>query len=155
MEVPAASTIGSILKRFGMTKARDRRRRTPMSQEGLEPRGQHPNAVWCTDIKGPFSTADGTVVYPLTLMDEHSRFLLRWTGLRDASVSRTKAVFESAFREYGVPQVIRSDNGVPFTSTGPGGLTELSAWWTRLGIRHSRIDPGKPRQNGRRERIAL
>ncbi|MCB9881713.1 MAG: hypothetical protein H6832_00925 [Planctomycetes bacterium] len=95
LEVPAASTIGSILKLFGMTKARHRRRRTPMSQEGSEPRGQHPNAVWRTDFKGQLSTADGTVAYPLTLMDERSRLLLRWTGLRHTSVSRAKAVFES------------------------------------------------------------
>ncbi|MCB9890632.1 MAG: DDE-type integrase/transposase/recombinase [Planctomycetes bacterium] len=73
----------------------------------------------------------------------------------ETRLSCTKAVVESAFRKYGVPDVIRSDNVVPFASTGPGGLTELSLWWTRLGIRHSRIDPGQPRQNGRHERIAL
>jgi transposase InsO family protein len=153
LELPAASTIGSILKRHGLTKARHRRRRTPPSQDLLEPRGAHPNSVWCTDFKGQFSTGDGTVCYPLTLMDERTRFLLRCEGLYDTSVGSSKTVFESVFAEYGLPEVIRSDNGVPFACTGPGGLTELSAWWTKLGIRHSRIDPGKPQQNGRHERM--
>ncbi len=153
LELPGVSTIGSILKRHGLTRKRHRRRRTPPGQSLPQPRGDHPNAVWCTDFKGQFSTGDGTMCYPLTLMDEHTRFLLRCEALNDTSIEAAMPVFESAFREYGLPEVIRSDNGSPFASTGPAGLTVLSAWWLKLGIRHDRIEPGHPEQNGRHERM--
>lgn len=59
----------------------------------------------------------------------------------------------AAFQELGLPQAIRSDNGPPFATTGAGGLCSLAVWWTKLGIRHDRITPGKPQQNGRLERF--
>lgn len=150
--LPSASTIGAILKRKGLSRRRHRRRRTPPSH-ATHDRGDRPNAVWCTDFKGHFSTTDGSVCYPLTLMDEYSRFLIRCEGLLSTSAEEAIPIFDSAFEEFGLPDVIRSDNGPPFASRGPGGLTRLSVWWTKLGIEHARIEPGHPEQNGRHERM--
>ena len=152
LELPAPSTIGSILKKHGLTNRRTRRRRTPASVEPLS-RCDAPNAVWCTDFKGDFRIGSGERVYPLTLMDAHSRFLIRCEALENTSSEACLPIFESAFREFGLPESIRSDNGSPFASKGAGGLTALSAWWAKLGIRHERIEPGKPQQNGRHERM--
>jgi hypothetical protein len=105
------------------------------------------------DFKGHFRTGDGTKVHPLTLTDAFSRYLLRCQILLDPRTAEVRDVFESAFREHGLPVAIRSDNGPPFASTGVGGLTELSVWWLKLGIRHERIEPGHPEQNGRHERM--
>ena len=151
--LPSNSTIGRILKRRGLSKRRVRRRRSPPGYRHPTPRGLHPNAIWCTDFKGQFSVGDGDVCYPLTLMDECSRYLLRCEAQWETSCKSSIAVFESAFEEFGLPEVIRSDNGSPFASRGPGGLSELSAWWISLGIKHHRIEPGKPEQNGRHERM--
>ena len=93
--------------------------------------------------------------YPLTLIDAYSRYLLRCEGVADPDGYRVQSIFDSAFREFGLPTAIRSDNGPPFASTGAGGLTTLSVWWLRLGIRLERIEPGKPQQNGRQERFHL
>jgi transposase InsO family protein len=152
IDLPAPSTIGAILKRHGMSSARQRRRRTPPWTDPLA-HSTSPNSVWCTDFKGQFKTGDGVCCYPLTLMDACTRFLVRCHALQDTSAIAARPVYESAFREYGLPQAIRSDNGSPFASTGPGGLTKLSVWWVKLGIRHERIEPGQPQQNGRHERM--
>jgi putative transposase len=152
IELPTASTMGAILKRHGLSSTRQRRRRTPPWTDPLA-HSTSPNSVWCTDFKGQFKTGDGVSCYPLTLMDACVRFLLRCQGLVDTSGLAAKPVYESAFRECGLPTAIRSDNGAPFASTGPGGLTKLSVWWVKLGIRHERIEPGKPQQNGRHERM--
>jgi transposase InsO family protein len=151
---PASSTIGQILKRRGLVQPRRRRRRTPPY---TKPFGNvtAPNQLWCIDFKGHFKTGDGTRVYPLTITDAFSRFIIRCDAVRDPRSAEVRDILESAFREFGLPQAIRSDNGPPFASTGPGGLTELSAWWIKLGLRHERIDPGKPQQNGRHERMHL
>ncbi len=152
IDLPAPSTIGAILKRHGLSSARQRRRRTPPWTDPLS-HSVSPNSVWCTDFKGQFRTGDGVHCYPLTLMDACTRFLVRCHALLETSASATRPVYESAFREYGLPHAIRSDNGSPFASTGPGGLTKLSVWWVKLGIRHERIEPGQPQQNGRHERM--
>ena len=81
----------------------------------------------------------------------HSRFLIRCEGVEEPN--GRQRIFDSAFTEFGLPAAIRSDNGPPFASVGAGGLTELSVWWLRLGIRVERIEPGKPQQNGRQERF--
>jgi hypothetical protein len=114
-----------------------------------------PNAVWCVDFKGWFRTKDGAKCYPLTITDAFSRYLLRCEVLADPNGDEAKRVFDSAFLEFGLPAAMRSDNGPPFASTGPGGLTRLSVWWLQLGIRLERIEPGKPQQNGRHERMHL
>ncbi|HET9753775.1 MAG TPA: IS481 family transposase [Myxococcales bacterium] len=152
---PAPSTVEEILKRHGLVRARKRRLH-------LIPRTQpfshcvEPNDVWCVDFKGQFRTGDGTQVYPLTVMDAASRFLLACTALRAPESAPTRKVFEELFRKHGLPKAIRCDNGEPFIACrAPAGLSRLSAWWVKLGIRVERIDPGKPQQNGRHERMHL
>ena len=108
-------------------------------------------AVWCVDFKGYFRMQDGERCHPLTLTDAYSRLLLRCEAALAPDARSVRPVFESAFREFGLPNAIRSDNGAPFASTGAGGLTPLSVWWIKLGIAPERIEPGKPQQNGRHE----
>ena len=151
---PCESTFASILQRHGLTNLRRRKRRrlvVPSTRPFADATG--PNAVWCVDFKGWFRTADGRRCYPLTLIDAYSRYLLRCEALLDPDTEHVRPIFDSAFQEFGTPVAIRSDNGPPFASTGAGGLTTLSVWWQRLGIRHDRITPGKPQQNGRQERF--
>lgn len=150
--MPAASTIGEILKRHGLVKRRRRRVHTPPYTKPFA-QCSAPNSVWCVDFKGHFKTRDGVRCYPLTIMDAFSRFLIRCEGVLDPDAENVLPIFESAFREFGLPAAIRSDNGPPFASTGAGGLTSLSVWWLKLGIAHERIAPGKPQQNGRHERM--
>jgi transposase InsO family protein len=149
---PSAATIGRILKRRGLVRPRRRRIHTPPYTRPFAD-VTAPNQVWCIDFKGHFDTLDGTTVYPLTITDAFSRFILRCEVVLDPRTAEVRDILESAFREFGLPEAIRSDNGPPFASTGPGGLSELSAWWIHLGIRHERIEPGKPQQNGRHERM--
>jgi len=154
VKLPAPSTIGEVLRRHGLTRKRKRRRHTPPY---TQPFGActAPNQLWCVDFKGWFRTQDGRKCYPLTITDAFSRFVIRCEGVYDPDGKEVREIFESAFTEYGLPDAIRSDNGPPFASTGAGGLTKLSIWWIHLGIRHERIEPGKPQQNGRHERMHL
>lgn len=149
---PARSTVGAILDRHGLVVKRRRRRRTPPSPSPLQRAGA-PNDVWATDFKGWFRTQDGTRIDPLTLSDLASRYLLRCEALRGATFAHVQPVFVAAFREFGLPAVMRSDNGPPFASVGLAGLSPLAVWWVRLGIRPERIAPGHPEQNGRHERL--
>jgi len=149
---PAASTVAAMLKRAGLVAARRRRQRAnPTGRPPNAPGG--PNYIWGTDFKGQFKTGDGVYCYPLTMQDCCSRYLLRCQGLRENSCELARPVFETAFREYGLPNAILSDNGSPFGSASFTGLTDLSAWWVRLGIEVLRIEPGHPEQNGRLERL--
>jgi transposase InsO family protein len=150
--LPAESTIGAILKRHGLTVARKRRPRSRPSEEPLM-HAQKANQVWSGDFKGCFHTQDGTRIDPLTISDNYSRYLLRCQCLSAADTVHSKPVFEAAFREFGLPARIRTDNGAPFGSNGESGLTALSAWWIQLGIVPERIEAGKPQQNGRHERM--
>ena len=109
--------------------------------------------MWCADYKGWFHTADGTRIEPLTITDAYSRYLFRCQAQLKVGYAPSKPVFEAAFREYGLPARIRTDNGAPFGSNGESGLTGLSVWWIKLGITPERIAPGKPQQNGRHERM--
>jgi len=109
--------------------------------------------VWTTDFKGEFRTGDGVYCYPLTLRDGFSRFVLRCDGLLSRTVAATQQRFARAFAQYGLPERIRSDNGLPFASPGLAGLSSLSVWWIRLGIRPERIAPGHPEQNGSHEQF--
>jgi transposase InsO family protein len=153
--LPAASTIGDILKRNDLVRVRRRIRRSSPYGDRLR-QYEAPNAVWCADFKGHFpigGTRDGERCHPLTISDGFSRYLLSCRGLRRPLHRCAKSVFEGAFREYGLPRAIRTDNGPPFSTLAPGGLSRLSVWWIRLGIRPERIQPGRPDQNGRHERM--
>ena len=140
--MPSASAIGAILKRRGLVTPRRKRRRHAVAVTQPFAACDHPNAVWCVDFKGWFRTLDGERCYPLTLIDAYSRYLLRCEGLTEPNGREVEYIFDSAFREFGLPAAIRSDNGPPFASTGAGGLTALNVWWLRLGIRVERIEPG-------------
>ncbi|MCP3367928.1 DDE-type integrase/transposase/recombinase [Bradyrhizobium cajani] len=114
---------------------------------------QHANHVWALDHKGWIRLGDGCRVEPFTVTDGFSRYLISLAATGSTQYAECRPPLERAFREYGLPQIIRSDNGSPFASTGTTGLTALSVWWIKLGIRHERIDPGHPQQNGRHERF--
>jgi transposase InsO family protein len=149
---PAASTIGQLLKRAGLAVARKKRRRTAPYTEPLE-HADGPNRVWCADFKGWFRTGDGERIDPLTISDAHSRYLLRCQAVDKMDTGRVQAIFEAAFREYGMPEAIRTDNGTPFASRALAGLSRLAVWWMKLGIVPERIEAGHPEQNGRHERM--
>ena len=112
-----------------------------------------PNDTWCADFKGHFKTGDGLYCYPLTVTDGYSRYLLGCQALYTTAVQAAKPVFTRLFKEYGLPKRIRTDNGVPFATHTLARLSSLSAWWVRLGILPELIEPGKPQQNGRHERM--
>jgi transposase InsO family protein len=149
---PAASSIGELLKREGLIQARLARRKTPPYSEPLK-HATAPNQLWCADFKGWFCCGDGTRCDPFTMTDAYSRYLLRCRATEKSDGVHVRAVMEAVFREYGLPEAIRTDNGSPFASRAPGGLSRLSMWWLQLGIRHERIAPGCPEQNGRHERM--
>ena len=151
LRVPARSTIAGVLKRFGLTSSKRSRRRTPAPTQPLAS-AIAPNVVWCADFKGKFRVAR-RYCHPLTISDAYSRYLLRCSPLEGERLSNTKAIFEGAFKEFGLPLRMRSDNGTPFASSAVGGLSRLSVWWVKLGIVPERIEPGHPEQNGRHERM--
>ena len=141
--LPAPSTVGAILDRHGLTKAR--RKRRPPKHPGSTPLvAQAPNAVWTADYKGQFRMGDGELCYPLTVCDAHSRYILSCHGLPSVDQYAALSQFERLFREYGLPDAIRSDNGTPFATQALCGLSRLSVWWIKLDIDHQRIDPGQP-----------
>jgi len=149
---PAASTVGEILKRAGLVTGRRLRRRAPPRLEELT-QPQHPNHVWRADHKGWVRLGDRGRLEPLTVTDGFSRYLVALGATSSTSMQEAKPLFDIAFREHGLPEVIRTDNGSPFASSGVVGLTELGVWWIKLGIRQERIDPGSPQQNGGHERF--
>jgi transposase InsO family protein len=152
--LPSAGTFALIFTRNGLVRPRRKRRlRTPPS---TQPFGHitGPNSLWCVDFKGDFSVGRQRC-YPLTITDAYSRYLICCVGLSGTRSGPVRKIFERVFREFGLPEAIRSDNGSPFASNAPRGLSQLSVWWAKLGIRHERITPGKPQQNGRHERMHL
>ena len=152
MLAPAPSTVGAFLKREGLVVPRRRVRRV-VGQHGMLTLPEECNAGWATDFKGQFRLGDRRYCYPLTLQDSFSRFLLRCQALARPTFESVRPVYEAAFREFGLPDAIRSDNGPPFASATFSGLTKISAWWLTLGIRLERIRPGCPQENGRLERF--
>lgn len=152
-EVPAASTIGELLKKHGLVHPRRRRFYPPAMTPQALAEALAPNDTWCVDFKGHFALGDRTRCYPLTITDQVSRYLLKCEAMAKPDGEQVRQHFERVFREFGLPRRIRSDNGPPFASTGIGGLTALSVWWIRLGVTPERIEPGKPQQNGRHERM--
>lgn len=151
---PSASTAGEILKREGLVEPRHRRWRAPPTLGGLT-LPERPNHVWAVDHKGWVRLGDGRRCEPLTITDGFSRYLLALSAGSNTGEAEARPWFEAAFAEFGLPWTIRSDNGSPFASTGVTGLTALSVWWIKLGVRHERITPGRPQQNGRHERFHL
>jgi putative transposase len=150
--LPHRATGFDILNRHGLIRNKPKRRR--IGHPG-KPRSLivAPNQVWCADFKGQFRMGCGIYCYPLTITDGHSRYLLECRGLTSTAVQSAKTVFTRVFKEYGLPQRIRSDNGVPFATNSLARLSSLSAWWIRLGVMPELIEPGKPQQNGRHERM--
>lgn len=152
LDVPSKTTIYKILKEEGLIRPQRRRKRVPAGPKPFSP-VHEPNDVWSVDFKGQFKTQDGTCCYPLTVMDHDTRYLLACQNFAGPQFEQTRKVFEALFSEYGLPWRIRSDNGPPFASTSPGGLSRLSIWWIRLGIMPERIALGKPQQNANHERM--
>ena len=151
---PAASTIGGLFDREGLTVKRRVRRRAP-PQSALFAACAAANDVWCIDFKGWFRTGDGARCEPLTLSDAHSRYLLRCQAVARADTAHVWPILDAAFREYGLPLALRSDNGSPFASRGAGGLSRLSVLVIKAGVQPERIAPAKSQQNGRHERLHL
>jgi transposase InsO family protein len=149
---PATSTVGEIVRRAGLVAPRKKRRRTEPYTQPLAHANQS-NRVWCADFKGWFKSGDGARIDPLTVTDAWSRYLLRCQAVAKTDTERVRAIFEAAFREHGLPQAIRTDNGAPFASSAVGGLSRLAVWWIKLNIAHERIQAGHPEQNGRHERM--
>lgn len=149
---PSASTIYALLKRNSRIESHGRRRRHAHPGKPF-PQMNAPNSVWAADYKGQFKLGNGRTCYPLTVTDGCSRYLLACQGLSSTKYVLARGVFQRAFQEYGLPDAILTDNGPPFASTGLHGLTQLSVWWLRLGIRHLRTEPSSPQQNGRHERM--
>jgi transposase InsO family protein len=151
---PTASTIGDLFDREGLTVKRRLRRRGPPSSAPFAP-CTAANDTWCIDFKGWFRTGDGARCEPLTLSDAHSRYLLRCQALARTDTEHVWPVLDAAFREFGLPLRLRSDNGPPFASCGAGGLSQFAVKVIKAGAVPERIAPGKPQQNGRLERLHL
>jgi transposase InsO family protein len=149
--LPSVSTFAAIFKRNGLIVRRRRRRRTPPASAPLA-HAKTPNEVWCIDFKGDFALGRGRC-YPLTITDAFSRYLVASVALRSTRADGVRRAMEDLFAQFGLPERIRTDNGCPFASNAPQGFSELSVWWMKLGIAHERIEPGKPQQNGRHERM--
>jgi putative transposase len=150
--MPVASTLGGMLKAKGLVRPRRRRTRAVV-ERGILTRPGWANEVWAVDFKGWFRTGDGLRCDPLTMSDLFSRYVLCCQVVARQSYRAVRPVFERMFARYGLPEVIRVDNGSPFASSGPGGLSRLSVWWVSLGIKPEFIEPGHPEQNGVHERM--
>jgi transposase InsO family protein len=151
--VPAASSIGAVLKQYGLVSAGQRFRKRSTAVATALKDTTAANDTWCVDFKGHFRMRNGDRCYPLTLSDHQTRYLLKCEALSKAGESQVRPHFERAFRDFGLPERIRSDNGPPFSTRTIGGLSVLAVWWIKLGITPERIEPGHPEQNGRHERM--
>jgi putative transposase len=152
VHTPSTFTINGWLKKGGLIKPRRARRTAHLTPTGLT-QPKQPNDVWATDFKGQFRLGNGKYCYPLTATDLSSRFILGCDALEDTKGAPVWPAFERLFVEYGLPRIIRSDNGAPFATRGLLGLSQLSVKWLILGITHERIEPGCPQQNGSHERM--
>jgi transposase InsO family protein len=152
LQLPAPSTVGDLLVREGMVQPR-RRRAALTERAGSAVRSEAPNQTWTADFKGQFRTLDGKYCYPLTIQDAHTRFLLTCDALLSTRTDEAKPIFERTFREYGLPQVLHTDNGPPFAAPTLLRLSRLNVWWITLGITPERSRPGCPQDNPRHERM--
>lgn len=149
---PARDTVHRVLRKHGLVKrGKPRRRRTHPGEPPFD--AERPNAVWTADFKGEFRLGDGTICYPLTIQDAHSRYLLEIRALLGPTIERSAPSFRRLFLRHGIPDRIRSDNGHPFASKALGRLSKLSVGWIQMGIVPETIEPGKPQQNPRHERM--
>lgn len=155
VKTPAKSTVHAVLDRNGLVEKRKGRKRyknegTPLTHV------KSPNELWCADYKGEFMTADKKYCYPLTITDYASRYLISCDAFTSTATEFAFESFERAFKEFGLPDAIRTDNGSPFANAQSFyHLTQLSVWWMRLGIKVERTTPGCPQENGRHERMHL
>ncbi len=149
---PAVSTFGEILRREGLSAPQHKRLKVPVYSKPFA-KVDEANQTWCADFKGWFLTGQGERIDPLTITDAHSRYLLRCQNVEKMDTEQVQAIFAATFREFGMPQTIRTDNGVPFASRAIAGISRLSIYWMKLGIQPERIQPGHPEQNGRHERM--
>jgi transposase InsO family protein len=155
LKVPTAATINNILNRYDVQRFVQRPRKYHTIRGAPLHTAHQPNDIWCADFKGQFKLGSGRYCYPLTISDRFSRFLIRCEALESTQLETAFTVFEQAFKQYGLPRVIRTDNGAPFAGPGIWGLTRLAVRWMRLGIWPERIMPGHPEQNGQHERMHL
>lgn len=152
LELPSRTTVAEILKRNELVQAK--RRPKPVGHPGRPSLAvTKPNDSWSIDFKGQFRTGDGQYLYPLTVTDNHSRYLLACQGLPGTLLEPTQQILTKVFKEHGLPQRMRSDNGAPFAAYTLGRLSRLSVWLLKLGVLPELIEPGKPQQNGRHERM--
>lgn len=150
LKLPSHSTVSELFQKHGLIQ-KDEVEVRPIKHLAPIFESTAPNDVWCTDFKGEFKMGNGKICYPLTISDHHSRFILSCQGNTRNDYLQTRNSMEKIFKEYGLPKIILSDNGTPFSS--PSGLSQLNVWWVKLGITPLRIQPGKPQQNGRHERM--
>jgi putative transposase len=157
LKIPSRFTVHEILNRYDLVSHRRQGRRRDASSFFQTPltTSTRANEVWCVDFKGQFQLGNHRYCYPLTISDHFSRYVIACESLEDTKGAGALPAFEAAFEEYGMPDAILSDNGAPFASGGLLGLSRLSVWWMRLGIKLHRIVPGHPEQNGRHERMHL
>jgi putative transposase len=154
IQAPAHSTIHAVLDRHGLVKRQKLRRFKAQGTELSD--AKRPNQLWCSDYKGEFMLGNKRYCYPLTITDYCSRYLLACESLESTKECFAFTTFERIFKEFGIPDAIRTDNGTPFSCPNAlFGLSRLSVWWLRLGISIERIKPGNPQQNGRHERMHL
>jgi len=153
VHLPAPSTVGDLYRREGLIASKRRRRKFPRQAAPELADAKAPNDSWCADFKGHFRVATGQRCNPLTITDARTRFLLCCEQMTRPSTEFVWPAFDATFREFGLPLAIRTDNGPPFAARGLGGLSRLAVQWVKLGIRLDRIQPGKPQQNGRHERM--
>ncbi len=152
-EVASESTFKRVLERAGLTQKRRKRRSSEAGRLCSGRRATAANEVWTVDFKGWWRSG-AKRCEPLTVRDEHSRYLLEVRALQDARSETVRKSFERLFERQGLPGAIRSDNGSPFASAlALLGLSRLSAWWVALGIDLERGRPGHPQDNGAHERM--
>jgi putative transposase len=151
LELPAASRAGELFRNAGWSRSKPRRRR-PQYPRAPALHAGSPHAVWTADFKGHVRTGDGVYGFPLTVADAYSRDLLGCTARLSTKQGEAQPIFARLFHAYGLPEALRPDHGPPFATPAFCGLSKLSVWWIKLGIRHQRIEPGRPEPHGRHER---
>ena len=153
-DVPSLSSCQRVLTRAGLVLKRHRRRKPAVERLSRPVCAEAPNEVWTVDFKGWWRLANGQRCEPLTVRDAFSRYILAVHALPRADTRQVQGFFTGLFETYGLPRVIKSDNGAPFaTASAPLGLSRLSAWWVALGIDLDRSRPAHPQDNGAHERL--
>lgn len=150
---PCVNSVDNALRRHGLTTRRRRRAKFVRSELGELTEAEHPNHVWAVDFKGWFVLGDGQRCDPLTISDLSSHLVICCKAMRNQQWRPAREAFAQVFRRYGLPEIVRVDNGTPFASVGTLGLSKLSVWWISLGIRVEYTRPGKPSDNGSHERM--